>query len=232
MATYHGIIRAACLACRYSTIDDHTLTVWNDAPIDGNCPNCHGETGQSQWVLADGRVLVLSFVDGNVVAETNVAEPAAWGHVARAMCERVAALIPGAKSTDDGGGEYVYLDVEAGLELFPCPPDNAPKPEQAGKWMIQRGGGDEVHVSDLDVLADPADVIAWALPIIQPEPEPRLVEAPPIHVLSEMSVVTLAEMLTRADANGKLVRVAWDGGLKVKVAEDCWTPILSHPFQP
>ena len=231
MATYHGIIRAACLTCRYKSIDDNTLEVWNDAPIGGMCPNCHGETGQTEWVLADGRVLVLSFVGGDVVAETNVPEPAAWSHRAVAACERVAALIPGASSTDDGGGEYVYLDVEDGLELFPCPPDNAPKPEQAGKWMIQRGGGDEVHVSNLDVTADPADVIAWAKPILGLAPEPRQVEAPPIHTLSEWNVLTLAELLTGADKDKRLVRIAWDGGLKVKVGEGVWSPIMSRPEQ-
>lgn len=53
-----------------------------------------------------------------------------------------------------------------------------------------------------------------------------------IHTLSPANILTLAEMLTRADAAGKGVRVAWDGGLKVKVGEDCWTPLLSRPEQP
>lgn len=50
-----------------------------------------------------------------------------------------------------------------------------------------------------------------------------------IHTMSDANVLRLAELLTSADLAHKPVRVAWDDGLKVKVGEGMWTPILSRP---
>lgn len=44
-----------------------------------------------------------------------------------------------------------------------------------------------------------------------------------IYKLSESDILILSEMLSRADANGQDVRIAVDGGLKVKVGGGMWT---------
>jgi len=226
--TYHGIIKATCLNCRYSTIDDTTLEVWNDAPMLGFCPNCHGETGQTQWVTLDGHVNVCSFVQGSIVDTTDVTGDAAWWIRSRALCERVAALIPNATTTDDGGGEYVTVDGLP-VELFPIAPENATLPEQANRWQFQINELPQTVCETsptLTIDSDPADVAAWALTLIpQPKPEPH----PVIHTLSPGVVDRVRTLMTAAIDDGRGVRVAWDGGLKVKVGEGMWSPILSRP---
>lgn len=55
MPTYHGITKAECLICGYSTTDDETLELWNDGSVP--CPSCSpgwGERGASRWEYVDG----------------------------------------------------------------------------------------------------------------------------------------------------------------------------------
>lgn len=59
MATYHGIVKAECLGCEYSTEDDFTLELWNDAPMWGHCPECGMRKGFTRWTLADGTVRLI-----------------------------------------------------------------------------------------------------------------------------------------------------------------------------
>lgn len=58
MATYHGLIKASCVACNWETKDDHTMEMLND--LGGGCPNC--ERQFFKWENADGSI-VVSLID-------------------------------------------------------------------------------------------------------------------------------------------------------------------------
>jgi hypothetical protein len=59
MATYHGIVKATCLECDYTSSDDTTLELWND--YGGDCPRCNAN--HDMWELADGTVVVTDDED-------------------------------------------------------------------------------------------------------------------------------------------------------------------------
>lgn len=56
MATYHGIVKAECKRCGFTSTNATTLEMWNDG-IEG-CPGCNELGGDidSVWTLDDGRV--------------------------------------------------------------------------------------------------------------------------------------------------------------------------------
>ena len=47
-----------------------------------------------------------------------------------------------------------------------------------------------------------------------------------IFELTESDVLHLAEVLTRADLRHRKVRIAFDGGVKIKVGEGMWSAPL------
>src|SRR5690606_8875929 len=63
MATDHGIARATCLTCGYSTTDPDALEAWNH--YGDACPRqgCDPNRGRTEWVMADGRREVITQPD-------------------------------------------------------------------------------------------------------------------------------------------------------------------------
>jgi NAD-dependent SIR2 family protein deacetylase len=54
MATYHGLIKAACIACGWETTNDRTMEMLNDQ--DGFCPSCEAQF--FRWENQDGSIVV------------------------------------------------------------------------------------------------------------------------------------------------------------------------------
>jgi NAD-dependent SIR2 family protein deacetylase len=71
MATYHGLIKLECLACRWITEDDSTIEVMND--LVGECPDCN--MAFFRWENQDGSIVVSlrkEGVDGEEVYDNLV----------------------------------------------------------------------------------------------------------------------------------------------------------------
>jgi len=69
VATYHGIIKAECHACGYTSTSVYTLEAWND--YGPTCPECEFQTGSATWTtLTYGGMTeakTLTFKDGEMV---------------------------------------------------------------------------------------------------------------------------------------------------------------------
>jgi NAD-dependent SIR2 family protein deacetylase len=54
MATYHGIVKASCIACHWETKDEATIEILND--MDSTCPKC--EKQFFRWENENGSIVV------------------------------------------------------------------------------------------------------------------------------------------------------------------------------
>jgi NAD-dependent SIR2 family protein deacetylase len=54
MATYHGLVKASCIACHWETKDEPTIEMLND--LDGTCPKC--EKQFFRWENENGSIVV------------------------------------------------------------------------------------------------------------------------------------------------------------------------------
>jgi len=65
VATYHGITKAECHACGYTSTDVGTLELWND--LSSTCPRCEFQTGSVTWTTLHDGAETLTFKDGEMV---------------------------------------------------------------------------------------------------------------------------------------------------------------------
>lgn len=115
-----------------------------------------GDADTFEWGSNEAAVIWLSWNH----PDSHFGKAARDEERALAAVDAVAALIPGAVSQDDGGGQYALLPSGAMLfVILPAEADGDRLPEW--HWQVQSEDGTNVRQSPLTVDADPADVVAW-----------------------------------------------------------------------